>query len=398
MLNGVSFSVYVYMHQYSPTALRAGAADRVRRGHPWVFKDGLERAVAVEPGEPVVLTDAVGAPLAVGLADPNGDLSVRVFGAPGTIIDASFFAARLAQARENRFSWGVPGVTDAWRWVNGESDRLPGFVIDVYGPAAVLKLDGPYQRWLPALTEAVRQTAPEVKSLLLREKTGARVLFGEAPSEVVVYEYDVRMSVDIFSGQKTGFFLDQRENRRWVGQRAAGRRVLNLFSYTGGFTLAALAGGAAHATSVDVAGPALDMLDRALPLNGFDADAHTRAQEDAYDFLKRARQQGQRWDLIILDPPSLAHSRASLPRATKAYHRLNVAAMQVLEPGGIFCTASCTSRVTPADFQAIVRRAAEEVDRRFQIIHDAGAGADHPVLLTFPEGRYLKFLGMQEWS
>lgn len=381
---------------YTPVALRENAVDKVRRGHPWVFQAGLEYRLQAQPGEPLLLTDARNNPLFVGLADPEGALALRVYGPADTVVDENFFRHALSLARDRRTSWGVLGNTDAWRWINGESDGLPGIVIDLYGAVAVVKLDAPYACWLDLLVTALRQTDSELKGILWRGEE-ARVLWGEVPESVEIQEYGVRMLVEPHTGQKTGLFLDQRENRHWVGRHAAGRRVLNLFSYTGGFSLAALAGGAQHVTSVDLAKPALATLERSLPLNAFDPASHRSAAEDAYEFLKRAMARGQTWDMVILDPPSLAHKKAAMDKAGKAYERLNRAAMQVLEPGGVFCTASCTSRMTSADFEGIVRKAAVAADRRFQIIRDAGAGADHPILLSFPEGRYLKFLGLQDY-
>jgi 23S rRNA (cytosine1962-C5)-methyltransferase len=387
---------------YPHVELRIKAADRVLRGHPWVFKDGLARGLQVEPGAAVRLVDAHGEPLATGLADPAGDLAVRIFGGPDLTIDEAFFAERLSTALAQRIAWGVLGTGDAWRWLHGESDFLPGFVLDVYNGHGVLKLDAPYTRWMPAFQAAVEQSG-QLRGLLYRPSsrvtggdTSPQTLFGQIPPTVTVTEHGLRMEANLFSGQKTGMFLDQRENRRWVSERAAGHRVLNLFSYTGGFSLAALAGGAEHVTSVDIAPAALDSLERSLVLNSFSPESHTSAVEDCYAFLQRAFEQGRTWSLIVLDPPALAHNKAALDRALKAYERLNIAAMRVLEPGGVFCTASCTARVTPATFQDVVSRAAEKTERRLRIIHEAGAGADHPIALAFPEGRYLKFLGMQD--
>ncbi len=378
---------------YASAELSTRGLERVRRGHPWVFRDGLARRLRAAPGEPVELTDARGDLVAVGLADPDSELPVRVFGGPRDRIDARLFGMRIEQAARHRDAWGVTAVTDAWRWVNGESDRLPGFILDLYGRVAVLKLDGPYASWIPPLADALRASG-RVDALLFR---GAEpeVVFGTVPETVVVTEHGVRMAADLRAGQKTGLFLDQRENRDWVRRHVDAKRVLNLFSYTGGFSLAALAGGAAHVTSVDIAAPALAMLDRSLVENGFDPGRHHGAAEDCYAFLQSAAARGERWDVVVLDPPSLTHSKANLENARKAYERLNIAALKVLAPGGLFCTASCTSRITAEDFQQIVRAAAGKARRTLQVIREAGAGADHPVLLTFPEGRYLKFLGLQ---
>lgn len=377
---------------YPTVELRVAAADRVRRGHPWVFRDGLARGLRVAAGDAVTLVDQSGQPLATGLADPGSDLAVRVFGDGHVRIDQAFFAARLEAALRLRAGLGIPSEATAWRWVHGENDGLPGFVVDIYDHFAVVKLDAPYERYLDAFVAALLQTHP-VEGVLLREKP-PRVLHGLVPDRVTIRENGFSQTVEPLLGQKTGMFIDQRENRRWVRDRAAGQTVLNLFSYTGGFSLAALQGGARHVTSVDIAAPALATLDADVAANAFTPGAHASVAADCYDFLRKSAEQGRTWSLVILDPPSLAHSKAAMGKARAAYERLNTAAMRVLEPGGLFCTASCTSRITPEDFRAIVAHAAEKAERRLQIIHEAGAGADHPVLLSFPEGRYLKFMAM----
>jgi 23S rRNA (cytosine1962-C5)-methyltransferase len=378
---------------YSTVELRAAAADKVRRGHPWVFKNGLARGLRVKAGTPVTLVDHAGSPLANGLADPESELAVRVYGPPEADFSHSL-QALTERAFHNRQAWGVRNVTDAWRWLHGENDGLPGFIVDLYGRYAVVKLDAPYEQYLEPLAAALRFANPQLAGVLYRGDTPT-LLWGEVPEKIAVEESGFKMVVEPYVGQKTGMFLDQRENRRWVMEHAAGQTVLNLFSYTGGFSLAAMAAGAKHVTSVDIAAPALATLEASIGVNGFDATAHTSAPRDCYDFLRDAARHGDSWDLIVLDPPSLAHSKAAVEKARQAYERLNTAAMRVLSPGGLLCTASCTSRITPEDFRQLVTRAAEKAERRFQIIYEGGAGADHPVALPFPEGRYLKFLALQ---
>lgn len=387
--------------RYPPVEVHTRAIERICVGHPWVFKHGLARGLRVEPGAAVTLVDAFQRPLAIGLAQPGSDLAVRVLGTPDACVDEVFFRHRLESAASDRKRWGVLDHTNAWRWVHGENDRLPGFVLDVYGSYVVCKLDGPFERWLPVLATAMQNSTRLqdefglAAGLLLRSEVPHMVL-GSVPQRISVEEHGIGMIVDVWQGQKTGLFLDQRENRHWVRSQAMGRSVLNLFSYTGGFSLAALAGGAHHVTSVDLARPALAMIEASLALNGLDTKRHWGVAEDCSAFLQRAASKDRRWDLVILDPPSLAHRQTQLHSARQAYERINRLAMRVLAPGGLLCTASCTSRITEDEFLMIVRRAAEREGRMFRVIRQAGAGADHPVLLSFPEGRYLKFLALQD--
>jgi 23S rRNA (cytosine1962-C5)-methyltransferase len=217
---------------------------------------------------------------------------------------------------------------------------------------------------------------------------GGGVLSGDLPDEVVIREGDCVYEVDVVRGQKTGFFLDQRDNRRLVGALAGGATVLNLFAYTGGFSVAAGRGGARAVTSVDSAGPAIAAAGRNLARNGL-GPGHELLAEDAWRFLERARAARRLWDIVVCDPPSFAPSARALPGALRAYRELNRAAAAVVAPGGLLVTASCSSHVTPAAFAAAV---AEGLEGRGRAIEHRGAGLDHPVLPAFPEGRYLKLL------
>jgi 23S rRNA (cytosine1962-C5)-methyltransferase len=213
---------------------------------------------------------------------------------------------------------------------------------------------------------------------------------GDPPAEVVIAEDDARFAVDVRAGQKTGFFLDQRDNRRAIRRHAAGQTVLNLFAYTGGFSIHAALGGATRVTSVDIAPPAIAGLEHNVALTGLPAATHERIATDAFDFLARAAKQGRRWDLVIADPPSFAPSERAKPAALAAYRKLAAAALAVTEPTGRFALASCSSHITEADLLDQV--ASLEVAAPLRLRAAAGAASDHPVLPAFPEGRYLKFL------
>ncbi|MGN6104034.1 MAG: class I SAM-dependent rRNA methyltransferase, partial [Kofleriaceae bacterium] len=223
-----------------------------------------------------------------------------------------------------------------------------------------------------------------------RDRSTAEAIRGNPPAEIEIAEDDARFAVDVRAGQKTGFFLDQRDNRRTIRRHAAAASVLNVFSYTGGFSLHASLGGATHVTSVDVAAPAIAGLARNLALTGLAADAHELVASDAFEFFARAQKQRRTWDLVIVDPPSFAPSERARGSALSAYRKLATAALSVVEPGGRFALASCSSHITETDLLDVVASIAGVPPIRMRLA--AGAATDHPVLPAFPEGRYLKFL------
>jgi 23S rRNA (cytosine1962-C5)-methyltransferase len=283
--------------------------------------------------------------------------------------------------------------------LHGEGDRMPGLVVDRYGPVAVARADGDAAAArVPDLADALWPCleAWGVRSLVLRAGEKGRpprlepLRGGPPPDTVQVEEHGVPFVVDLAHGQKTGAFLDQRENRQRVGELARGRRVLNLFSYAGGFSLHAALGGATHVTSVDVAAAAHATAQASFRLAGVDPSAHGFVTADVRAFLESARRHGDGWDLIVSDPPSFAPSEKALPRALSAYRTLHGACASVLAPGGIFCAASCSSHVDASAFLSTLDDAALG-QRELALLELHGAGPDHPTLPAFPEGRYLKF-------
>jgi 23S rRNA (cytosine1962-C5)-methyltransferase len=212
------------------------------------------------------------------------------------------------------------------------------------------------------------------------------------PRDLIIAEHGLRMQVDLFVGQKTGLFLDHRENRRFMGELCTGKRVLNLFSYTGAFSLYAARAGAASVTSVDMSQPAARAARANFELNGIDPEVHEFLSEDVFEFLERTRQKGVKYDVVICDPPSFANSREQLKNALRAYVSVNSSGLRVLEPGGIYAAASCTAQVSLDAFRGVLAEAAVNAKRRLQIFHDAGHASDHPIFVGHPEGRYLKFL------
>ncbi|HSQ67097.1 MAG TPA: class I SAM-dependent rRNA methyltransferase [Polyangiaceae bacterium] len=378
--------------------LSRAAAEPVRRGHPWVFREKLERAPTLRDGDEVRLV-VDGATVGRGLATAEGPIAVRVWTHDDQPVSRALFVERVKAAVQLRARWFDDVHTTAYRVLHGEGDRMPGVVVDRYASVAVLVVDDASARaHLDALVEAIwGELEPRgVRTLLLRtrERGGPKVierLRGEdAPSRVSVREHDVPFVVDIEHGQKTGAFLDQRENRRRVGELASGQRVLNLFSYAGGFSLHAARGGAVRVTSVDVAAPAHASAQESFKLAGHDPSAHEFVTQDAFAFLEQAARRGARWDVVISDPPSFAPNKKAVPNALAAYRKLHRLCVSVLAPGGLFCAGSCSSHVDAAMFAATLDDAAVgSGSLRMLALH--GPPIDHPTLPAWPEGRYLKF-------
>lgn len=391
--------------------LKKTAAAAVHRGHPWVFREGLARRPddhALASGAAVELTDDEGALVARGLYDEGSPIAVRVFdrapraGSFARPLDDRALASRIEQAIARRDALFDDG-TSAYRLCNGEGDRAPGFILDRYGDVAVIRLDGGL--WAPHLDAVVaRIQAPlrarGVATITLRLARGEqrgpegqkhRVLAGaEPPARVWVMERGVRLEVDLAEGQKTGAFLDQRDNRARVRAAAKGaRRALNLFSYTGGFSIAAALGGAAHVTSVDVASAAHASAQRMFRENGVDPGAHTFVSADAFAFLDAARARGDRFDLVISDPPSFAPNERARDKAIAAYRKLHAAIAAVLDDRATFCAASCSSHVTLEDFLSTLDDATL-APKTPLLVDVASQPADHPTIPVWPEGRYLK--------
>lgn len=361
-------------------------------GHPWVYRDHVPREFRAEPGTVVRIRSGVFSAFA--LWDAQSQIALRVLSSR-ELPSASWVAERVRQAWELR-ALVRSQKTTAFRWLSGEGDGLPGVVVDLYGRFAVIALyaDG-LERIADWVAEAIRGNT-ELAGILRRRRGsdgGLEVVWGRSPpAELVVTEHGVRMRADLEAGQKTGLFLDHRENRHFIGSVAAGRRVLNLFSYTGAFSLHAALGGASQVTSVDVAAGAMGAARENFRLNGLDDDAHDFVVADVFEFLEGAKTQGNGFDLVISDPPSFAKSKQQQKHALRAYVKLNSMALRATAPGGLLAAASCTSQVGPEAFRQTLAEAASRAKRRLQIIHEAGQPADHPVFAQHPEGRYLKFV------
>lgn len=387
--------------------------DSIRRGHPWIYRSAVVQQSASQTGSSPVgggtivdILDEAGQVLGCGVYDPVSPIAVRVWSLePGARLDARMFRTRLERAIEIRRELFVDGTTTTYRLLNGEGDRAPAFVVDRYGDVAVLRIDGDAARAVSAdLLRDVEAPLRAIGITTLLERTGrrgeaadVRPRFGPMREKVEVKEHGVPFVVDLVRGQKTGAFLDQRENRRRIGALVARRvrassggavRVLNLFSYTGGFSLhAALAGGTV--TSVDVAMAAHATAQESFRLAGVDPRAHTFATADCFAFLESAKNRGERWDVVISDPPSFAPSEKAKPKGIAAYRSLHRACAAVLADGGTFVAASCSSHVSAEDFAGTLDDTAlGRADLR--LLEQFGPPADHPTLPAFPEGRYLK--------
>lgn len=368
----------------------------IRLGHPWIYRDALAPVTAPGPrdGGVVSILDEKDAPVAWGYWDRRSPIAVRVMDrapVPGHDV-ATELRRRLTTALGTRTARLDLAATNAFRWVHGEADALPGVHVDLYDDVAMLRYDGTgaraFYQALPALLASTFAHLRPGSALrvLDRERHGAL-----RDGTLQVLENGLRFQVNLDAGQKGGLFLDQRDNRAAVAKRAAGRSVLNLFGYTGGFSIYAAAAGAARTDTVDLAAPAIEAARDNFRANGLDPGNAGFFAEDAFTFLERAAGQGRRWDIVISDPPSFAPSERAVPQALRAYRRLHGLCARVVGEGGLYCPASCSSHVDRAMFMTTVAEGARDAGRRFDMVAFAGAGFDHPVLPAFPEGDYLKF-------
>jgi 23S rRNA (cytosine1962-C5)-methyltransferase len=368
-------------------ALRKDLSRRLRQGHPWVFREALAHRPGIAPGEIVAVVDKQGRAVVFGFWDAHGPIAVRVLDLVPIEDPAALVRRRLQTALAMRRARLDLSRTNAFRWVHGEADHLPGIHVDVYADVASVRYDGEGSRaFYAGLPDLLAQSAPD---LPLR-KVIDRETRAQHDDELEILEHGVRFIVDVGRGQKGGLFLDQRDNRLAVAARAKGKTVLNLFGYTGGFSIHAACAGATRTDTVDIARPAMAAARRNFERNGLDlarAGFHTR---DTFAFLEKAIEQHETWDIVISDPPSFAPSKNSVAAARRSYLRLHRLAAQVVKPGGLLCAASCSSHVPRDEFLTLVKTGVHQAGRRFVLEALTGAGLDHPTLPVFPEGDYLK--------
>lgn len=387
--------------------LRDGKERSLLKRHPWVFEGSIASGRA-DAGETVRVESHAGEFLAWGAYSPASSIRVRAWSfAAADRIDASFFERRIARAVAVRAR--LPIDSDAVRLVHGEADGLPGLVVDRYGDTLSAQFTAAgVERWKGVIADALLkvtglQRLYERSDASVRELEGLPPITGwlrgaaaEADDTVItIREQGWQLTVDVARGHKTGYYLDQRDSRKLFADsvRHFGvQRVLNCYSYTGGFSVAALAGGAAEVTSVDSSGPALERASAHVTLNGFDATRHTAIDADVNATLRRFIDEGRRFDAIVLDPPKFASTAAQAERAARAYKDINRLAFGLLEPGGLLFTFSCSGGVSADLFHKIVAGAGLDAGIDGQIHARTGAAPDHPMTVTFPEGEYLKGL------
>lgn len=380
-------------------------ARSIRQGHPWIYRDAVS-GPDLPDGALVQVRSKTGDALAWGFWDARSAIAVRVLGLglppagkdphepharsglpPGDLIEqrsGNALAMRLGRLDRTR--------TNAFRWVHGEADRLPGIHVDLYDDVAVVRYDGDGARAFyaaggglePRLMAAAAPSKVPLARVLDRDRRGDH-------GDLRVRENGLVFGVALGRGGKGGLFLDQRDNRAAVGAISRGMSVLNLFGYTGAFSVYAAAGGALRTDTVDVAAPAIQAARENFALNGLDATTSGFHAADAFEFLTEAAAAGRRWDVVISDPPSFAPNHRALPAARNAYRKLHRMAATVVAPGGLFCPASCSSHFAREDFVTSIETGVREAGRRMRLDSLTGAAFDHPVLPAFPEGDYLKF-------
>ena len=385
--------------------LRDGKERSLLKRHPWVFAGSVDKGGG-DSGETVRVEAADGRFLAWGAFSARSQIRVRAWSFDeAERIDAPFFERRVAQAVALRAR--LPIESDGVRLVHGEADGLPGLIVDRYADTLSAQfLSAGTERWKAVIADALL-AATGCTRLYERSDSGVRGLEGLAAStgwlrgdgttEVTIREHDWRLTLDVAEGHKTGFYLDQRDNRarfaQWV-RRLGAQRVLNCYCYTGGFTVAALAGGATHVTSVDSSAPALARVDAHVQANGFDAARSTCADADVNAFLREQIKAGGQYDAIVLDPPKFAPSAAHADRAARAYKDINRLALKLLAPGGLLLTFSCSGGVGADLFHKIVAGAGIDAGVDGALLARLEAACDHPTTLFFPEGEYLKGLAI----
>lgn len=378
----------------------------LKRGNPWVYREALRSCPDAPPGTPAVLLDNKrGRSVARGFYDPTSALAFRACEVddPDRPLDDAWSAERFQRAWQLRKRLFVADAADntrttAFRLVNGEGDGLPGLVVDLYETTAVLKLDGagPSGFWNAHGVSQWLATEAGVHSVIERPRErgeDARTLLGSRPAGPVSFlENGVRFTADVLHGQKTGFFLDQRDNRQLIRRFAAGQTVLNLFGYTGGFSVYAGCGGARHVTTVDIAEPAIAAARDHWGLNELTPERHEAVVADAFEFLAEARRDRRQWDLVISDPPSFAPSKASLDNALTSYQKLAADCAAVTASHGILALASCSSHVDLPTFLRVIEEGVSAARRRGTVLAIHSQPPDHPTPLTLSEFRYLKFV------
>jgi len=383
--------------------LKPGRDKTARQRHPWIFSGGIMKTPSgISPGEIVRVVDSKKNFVAYGYHNPNSQIAIRLLEwNENALIDDSWWQARIADAVARRKHFIDDSKTNAFRLVFGESDLFPGLVVDRYADFIVMQA-------LTAGIESVKiMLASHLNDLLKpsgiyeRSDTESRTLEGleimagqllgaAPPDRLIVTENGYRLSVDIKSGQKTGLYLDQRDNHKAVASYAAEKELLDCFSYTGAFSVHALGAGAKSVTLVDSSAQSLKTAQQNIQLNRLDETKSTFIDGDAFQILRQFRDSGRSYDMVILDPPKFAPTKSDLKKALSGYKDINLLALKILRPGGILVTFSCSGAVDAQTLQTVLFWAATDAGRNLQIIRTFSQGEDHPRLVTFPESEYLK--------
>lgn len=372
---------------------------RLRDGHLWAFRDELAHAPEAEPGELVRLVSHDGSSLGTGFYNPLSKIAVRLLGGEVESADADFFFRRFSQALALRQRF--MGSEQAYRLIFGEADMLSGLIVDVYGDVIVLQmLAAGMDRRKPEIVDALRRLFPNLRGIMEKNTAQTRVkeglslldavVWGDVPDAIQVRENGLLLELHLLTGQKTGYFLDQKFNRRVVGALARGRTVLDCFCNVGGFALNAAHGGATLSMGVDSSETAVRDAMRHAELNQLANCQFVKA--NVFDLLREHVEEGRTWDMVILDPPSFAKSRSAIRGALAGYAELNRTAMKLLQPGGLLVSSSCTQLVSEHDLLDILYRESARIRKRLRLVHRGSQAPDHPVLLAMPETQYLKFL------
>lgn len=391
--------------KYKKAVVKTGREKSILKKHPWVYSGAIQEVEGhPEGGEIVDLVDRNGEFLARGAYSPQSKIRVRIWTwNPEQTIDYHFIHEVLETSIVNRKNLPTLSCTNAYRLVNAESDRFPGLIVDQYDNILVMQcLSYGVEVWRDVIADSLitltnsagiyERSDADVRILEGLQKRN-EVIRGVVPdSEIIIEENGLRYFVDVKAGQKTGFFLDQRQNRQVIRQLVKDKEVLDCFCYTGGFSISALAGGARSVVGVDASNDALAIAKKNVDLNHFDQKRVDWIQDDVFVFLRGMRDRNRKFDLIILDPPKFASSVSQVEKAARGYKDINLLAMKLLKPGGYLITFSCSGSVTQDLFRKIVAGAASDAGVDAQIIAQLHQAEDHPILLSFPEGEYLKGL------
>lgn len=387
---------------YPVVRLKRGKEDSLLRFHPWVFSGAIDMLPNnIEEGDVVEVTSSDGRSLGVGHFQ-IGSIAVRMLSESVSTIDNEFYATRLAEALKLRKDLGLARPdNNAFRLVHGEGDFLPGLIVDVYGSTAVMQAHSPGMHYArKTIADAlVNLEGIEIKAVYYKSETTLpykaqldpqnTYLIGSADTDVAL-ENGLKFHVDWLRGQKTGFFVDQRDNRELLRHFSKGKKVLNMFCYTGGFSVYALSGGAELVHSVDSSAKAVTLTQENIELNFGKTDRHEAFAQDAFKFL--SEMENGAYDLVVLDPPAFAKHRSAIRNALRGYQRLNARAMEKMPKGSVLFTFSCSQAISKEQFRLAVFSAAAQTGRRVRILHQLTQPADHPVNIYHPEGEYLKGL------